>query len=206
MSPHSNSLAKMAATPKTPAAATEVNSKPTPDTVKDLDKAIADVMTEIKGLDKGIKRLNERRVILTAKYEQLSETRQMYASEAIATEQNWQSGEFNEGIRKVYGVKSSFLSRIIQMVSKSSRNTHKRLQIAQISGATIANDKLYNGKEGRADDCSDRWREKFVLPIAGDNQRWSDNCHITTYLADGGSSVVAEKGWNRSGTAIGRNR
>lgn len=98
LSPHSNRSVKMATTPKTPATAAEVNSKPTSGTVNDLDKAIADVLSEIKGLDKGIKKLNERRVILTARYEQLSEKRQMYASEAIATEQNWQSGESNEGI------------------------------------------------------------------------------------------------------------
>lgn len=84
---------KMATTPKTPTSTKQVNGKPCPDTVKDLDKAIADVLLEIKGLDKGIKKLNERRTLLTAKYEQLNETRQMHASEAIATEQNWESGK-----------------------------------------------------------------------------------------------------------------
>lgn len=90
-------MRKMAATPKTPATPKQANGKASPETVKNLDKAIADVLFEIKSVDKGIKSLNDRRVGLTAKYEQLNEQRQMYASEAIANEQNWESGKFDEG-------------------------------------------------------------------------------------------------------------
>lgn len=82
----------MATTSKAPTSHEQVNGKSSPDNVKNLDKAIADVLVEIKSLDKGIKRMNERRSTLTAKYEHLNEMRQMYASEAIATEQNWESG------------------------------------------------------------------------------------------------------------------
>lgn len=94
MATSANSSTKMDSTPKTPASAKEVNGKTNPDITNNLDKAIADVLHEIKGLDKGIKKMNERRMQLTAKYEELNETRQMYASEAIANEHNWESGKF----------------------------------------------------------------------------------------------------------------
>lgn len=190
----------MAGTPKTRTSSQQVNGKPSPDTVKELDKAIADVLLEIKGLDKGIKRMNERRMILTAKYEQLNETKQMYTSEAIAIEQNWESGKIDERNTKQTQLIIMILStsRIVQLVRSCSRKTDQRIQIAQISSATIANDKLHYGEEGRADDCPDRWRKEFVLPTAGNSQRRSDHCHFTAHLADGGSSVVTEKVRDRS--------
>lgn len=89
-----NSSTEMDSTPKTPASSKQVNGKTCPETTNNIDKAIADVLHEIKCLDKGIKKMNERRMQLTAKYEALNETRQMYASEAIANEQNWESGKF----------------------------------------------------------------------------------------------------------------
>lgn len=94
----------MAATPKKPAVPKQMNGKASPETVKDLDKAIADVLFEIKSVDKGIKSLNDRRMALTAKYEQLNEKRQMFASEAIANEQNWESGKFREAAKSEQGM------------------------------------------------------------------------------------------------------
>lgn len=203
----------MAATPRTPASSKQVNAgKTSPDAVQELDKAIADVLLEIKNLDKGIKSLNERRMMLTAKYEQLNETRQMHASEAIATEQNWESGKLDKRITRneckhLINIFHSFsIVRIVQLVGGCPGKTDKRVQTAQISTATIANDKLHYGEEGRADDRADRWGEKFVLPIAGNSQRRSDRCHFPAHLADGRSGVVAEEVRNRCRTAVGRHR
>lgn len=204
-----NSSAEMESTPNTPLASKQVNGKTSPDAANNLDKAIADVLHEIKGLDKGIKKMNERRMQLTAKYDALNETRQMYASEAIANEQNWESGKFDENNLMtnlhIYSSSPAF-HRNVQLVSVCSRDASKRVQTAQISTTTITNDKLYYGQEGRADDCSDRWREKFVLPIAGDHQRRPNDYHFTAHLADGGSSVVSEKDRNRSRITVGRHR
>lgn len=90
------STPKTPTAPNTPAASKQVNGKSHTDNVRDLDKAIAAVLHEIKGLDKGIKKLNERRTLLTAKYEQLNEQKQLYTSEVIATEQDWESGKCEE--------------------------------------------------------------------------------------------------------------
>lgn len=84
----------MAATPGTPVA--------TQQTIEELDRAIADVLLEIKGVDKGIKNLNARRMTLTAKYERLNERKQIYTSEAIENEQDWESRKLYLIIRNVH--------------------------------------------------------------------------------------------------------
>lgn len=62
---------------------------------EDIEQEIAKVLEEIKSIDKHLKGLNNRRVILTNKFEQLNEEKSMNDSEAIATEQNWESGKLN---------------------------------------------------------------------------------------------------------------
>lgn len=59
-----------------------------------IEQEMSKVLEEIKSIDKQLKGLNNRRIILTNKFEQLNEEKLMNDTEAIATEQDWESGRF----------------------------------------------------------------------------------------------------------------
>lgn len=58
-----------------------------------IDKEIKDVQAQIKHVDAQIKALNNRRIVLVEKYDQLNESKLMFEAEASASEQNWESGK-----------------------------------------------------------------------------------------------------------------
>lgn len=61
-------------------------------TTENIEQEISKVLEEIKSIDKQLKGLNNRRMLLTNKFEELNEEKLMNDAEAIATEQDWESG------------------------------------------------------------------------------------------------------------------
>lgn len=88
------------------------------------------------------------------------------------------------------------------MVKPFERNHVNRIQIERVSTATAASYQLCDGQKGCDYDCANRWRQKFVLSIAGAFKRRTDTCNIPTDITHARSNMVIAKVWHQCRTSI----
>lgn len=91
----------MSPTTSTPKRSEEPEST-TKRTTEIIENEMTKILEDIKMIDKTLKTLNAKRVTLTTKYENLNEEKLMIDAEAIATEQNWESGKLLLNFKSIF--------------------------------------------------------------------------------------------------------